>query len=73
MLFDFEERYMLWNIQKSDIQQIQSMSVQKHNKKAGKKPEQKQIKNKTKTKQKQKQKQNKVKTKWKITCELIEF
>jgi hypothetical protein len=26
MRFDFEERYMLWNIQKSDFQQIQSMS-----------------------------------------------
>jgi hypothetical protein len=44
-----------------------SINVLKHNnKKAGKKPEQKQIKNKAKTKQKQ----NKAKTKWKTTCEL---
>jgi len=71
MLFDFEEWYMLWNIQKSDGQQIQSMSKTKQQ-------QNKQEKNRTKTNKKQnkdktktKTKQNKMKTH--VWTQIIEF
>ena len=76
MLFDFEQWYMLWNIQQSDGQQIQSMSKNKNkNKNKNKKQANKQTNKQTKQKKKWKKqtKQNIEKKRRKTMYELKSF